>query len=102
MPLKYIIHIRETRRQLYEELIYKNQLKELLKHFKEQLFWIKDETRKFDNLVLTDTEIDKVVKITSRNLKESLIREQTRLIKNIKEVELEITYSNNRLWYFNK
>lgn len=41
MPLKYVLQIKEARSQIYEELNYRNQLKEILKVFREKLFWIK-------------------------------------------------------------
>ena len=60
------------------------------------------EIRNLEIDILNFKETDEIITITSNYYKKALISEQSRLIENIQEVELDITYTNNRLKYQTK
>ena len=102
MPIRYIECIREIQRQYYREFAYKHQLVKIRKQFVERLELLNKEIRNLEIDILNFKETDEIITITSNYYKKALISEQSRLIENIQEVELDITYTNNRLKYQTK
>ena len=102
MPIRYIEYIREIQHQYYREFTYKHQLVKIRKQFVERIELLNKEIRNLEIDILNFKETDEIITITSNYYKKALISEQSRLIENIQEVELDITYTNNRLKYQTK
>lgn len=86
MPLEYIRRIRLRQSWLDNEINHRRELKEILKYHKGSLAWLKIIIAKSNNwMIISD-----------------MLKEQDLLIREIKNIELDITYSTSRLKYYIK